>query len=159
MDKVTHNCLSLLTAIGKTNIPVYAGSRKPFMRPAVHAPAIHGESGIEGTTLLPEPAVAVQPGNAILAMRDAILATPLQSTVLVATGALTNVALLLATFPEVVTHVKEISIMGGAFGDREDCRGNITPVAEFNIYVRCLHFPFACRRWVTLTHLVITVRP
>jgi len=62
------------------------------------------------------------------------MATPLQSCVLVATGTLTNIALLFATFPETASHIKEVSIMGGAFGDREDAKGNITKWAEFNIY-------------------------
>jgi uridine nucleosidase len=104
------------------------------MRPAVHAPDIHGDSGIDGTLLLPEPTVSPKATNAIVAMRDAIMSTPLQTCVLVATGTLTNVALLLATFPEVAGHLKEISIMGGAFGERPDACGNITPCAEFNIY-------------------------
>ena len=105
------------------------------MRAAVHAPAIHGESGIDGTNLLPVPTVEPKPGNAILAMREAIMKTPFQSCAVVSTGALTNVALLFATFPEVASHIRRLSIMGGAFGDREDTKGNITKWAEFNIYV------------------------
>ncbi|KAL7275418.1 Uridine nucleosidase 1 [Rhizina undulata] len=133
-DKVTSNALSLLTVISRTSIPVYAGSRNPFMRPPVHAPAIHGESGIDGTTLLPEPRMSMQPGNAVLAMYNAIMMTEFQSCVVVATGTLTNVALLFATFPDAIAHVRGVSIMGGAFGDREDCKGNIRPNAEFNIF-------------------------
>lgn len=107
------------------------------MRPAVHAPDIHGESGIDGTDLLPPPpaGITVQLGNAVLAMYNAIMKTPPGTCVIVATGTLTNVALLLATFPEVVEHIKEVSIMGGAFGERPDSHGNITKWAEFNIYV------------------------
>ncbi|KAI5804357.1 Inosine/uridine-preferring nucleoside hydrolase domain-containing protein, partial [Geopyxis carbonaria] len=134
MDRVTLNAISLLTSIGRTEIPVYAGARKPFMRPAVHAPDIHGSSGIDGTDLLPEVHTAVQSENCILAMRAAIMATPLQTCVLVATGTLTNVALLFATFPEVVAHLKAVSIMGGAFGTRSDAHGNISKHAEFNIF-------------------------
>ncbi|KAA8912718.1 Inosine/uridine-preferring nucleoside hydrolase domain-containing protein [Sphaerosporella brunnea] len=134
LDRVTYNALSILTSINRTSIPVYAGCRKPFMRPAVHAPDIHGSSGIDGTNLLPEPTASPNPGNAIMAMREAIMATPLHTCLLVATGTLTNVALLLATFPEVAAHLKEVSIMGGAFRERPDACGNITPTAEFNIY-------------------------
>ncbi|KAG0633270.1 Inosine/uridine-preferring nucleoside hydrolase domain-containing protein [Tuber brumale] len=134
MVNVTTNALSLLTAIGKTDVPVYAGSRKPFMRPAVHAPDIHGDSGIDGTTLLPESKVAVKSGNTILAMYEAIMKTPFQTCAVVATGTLTNVALLFAAFPDVVGHIRCVSIMGGAFGGRADARGNITKWAEFNIY-------------------------
>lgn len=106
------------------------------MRPAVHAPDIHGQSGIDGTDLLPAvnlPAAA-HSTNAIVKMRDALMATPPQTAALVATGTLTNVALLFATFPEVAAHIKTLSIMGGAFGTRPDCTGNITKTAEFNIY-------------------------
>lgn len=107
------------------------------MRPAVHAPDIHGESGIDGTDLLPSPpeGVSVQPGNAVLAMYNAVMGTPQGTCVIVATGTLTNVALLFATFPETVAWIKEVSIMGGAFGERGDSHGNITKWAEFNIYV------------------------
>ncbi|KAI5792393.1 Inosine/uridine-preferring nucleoside hydrolase domain-containing protein [Peziza echinospora] len=129
LDRVTENAMRILTAIGRTEIPVYAGCKKPFMRPSIHAPDIHGESGIDGTNLLPEPKVAYTPGNAIKAMYDGIMSTPFQTCILVATGTLTNVALLLATFPDVADHVKEISIMGGSFME-----GNITKFAEFNIY-------------------------
>lgn len=104
------------------------------MRPAVHAPDIHGASGIDGTLLLPTPTASASPTNAILAMRSAILSTPANTCVLVATGTLTNIALLFSAFPEVAAHIKEVSIMGGAFGTRADARGNITPTAEFNVY-------------------------
>lgn len=110
------------------------------MRPAVHAPDIHGESGIDGTDLLPPPpeGISAQPGNAVLAMYNAVMRTPQGTCVIIATGTLTNVALLFATFPETVPWIKEVSIMGGAFGERGDSHGNITKWAEFNIYVSIL---------------------
>lgn len=81
-------------------------------------------------------------------MRDALLAQPKGTPWVVATGALTNVALLFATFPEVADHIQGLSIMGGAVGGgftdapmsrlpgEESRIGNTTPWAEFNIYVR-----------------------
>lgn len=134
MSKVTHNALSILTSIGAPNIPVYAGAAKPFMRPAIHAPAIHGESGIDGTLLLPVSSATIAPGNAIVAMYEALIATPAGTAVLVATGTLTNIALLFAVFPDVVGHIKHLSIMGGAFGTRPDSHGNIAKEAEFNVF-------------------------
>jgi uridine nucleosidase len=80
-------------------------------------------------------------------MRDALLAQPAGTPWLIATGALTNVALLFATFPEVAGHIQGLSIMGGAIGEgftdapmsrlpgSESRIGNTTPWAEFNIYV------------------------
>ncbi|KAJ5246141.1 hypothetical protein N7468_001124 [Penicillium chermesinum] len=147
LENTTINAVSLLEAMGKPDIPVYPGTRKPFSRPALHAPNIHGESGIEGTHLLPKPSRApVLDKNPILAMRDALLAQPKGTPWVVATGTLTNVALLFATFPEVVDHIQGLSIMGGAIGEGftdapmskipgETARiGNVTPWAEFNIY-------------------------
>lgn len=106
-------------------------------------------TGIDGTDLLPEPNVSpIQNGNAVMAMRYALLAQVEGTPWLVATGALTNVALLFATFPEVVKHIKGLSIMGGAIGggfsdapisyvkEEGERIGNTTWWAEFNIYVR-----------------------
>lgn len=80
-------------------------------------------------------------------MRNALLAQPPSTAWLVATGTLTNIGLLFATFPEVAGHIKGLSIMGGAVGEGftdvpmsrlpgdESRVGNTTPWAEFNIYV------------------------
>ena len=85
--------------------------------------------------------------NAILAMRAALLAQQKGKPWLIAVGALTNVAMLFAAFPEVAEHIKGLSIMGGAIGDgfapvsmTADGQGfgNTTFYAEFNIYVHCI---------------------
>lgn len=109
-----------------------------------------GLSGLDGTALLPNPtSPPITSVNAILAMREALLSQPIDSAYLVATGALTNIALLFATFPEVVCHIKGLSIMGGAIGggftsaplgtvkgeEGKERMGNVTRWAEFNIYV------------------------
>ncbi|KAL3478720.1 Inosine/uridine-preferring nucleoside hydrolase domain-containing protein [Aspergillus californicus] len=147
LENTTINATRVLEAIGKPDIPVYPGTKKPFCRPAVHAPNIHGDSGIDGTELLP--VASRQPitdTNPILAMRDALLAQPAGTPWVIATGTLTNVALLFATFPEVSAHIRGLSIMGGGVGNgftdapmskivgHENRVGNVTPLAEFNIY-------------------------
>ncbi|KAF3921093.1 hypothetical protein AA313_de0207438 [Arthrobotrys entomopaga] len=130
LKKVTNNALSLLTAFGRAeDVPVYPGASKPFMRPALHAPDIHGETGIDGTTLLPTPLTTAQTTPAVLAMREAILSTPKNTCSVIVTGTMTNAALLFAAFPETAEHIRCLSIMGGAF-----TVGNITKFAEFNIY-------------------------
>ncbi|OJK02812.1 hypothetical protein ASPACDRAFT_40125 [Aspergillus aculeatus ATCC 16872] len=147
LDNTTVNATRVLEAIGRSDIPVYPGTKKPFCRPAVHAPNIHGDSGIDGTELLPKATTApITDKNPILAMRDALLAEPKGTPWVIATGTLTNVALLFATFPEVVDHIQGLSIMGGAVGNgftdvpmsriegQHDRIGNVTPFAEFNIY-------------------------
>lgn len=107
-----------------------------------------GDSGLDGTDLLPKPSQPpILDQNPILAMRNALLAQPKGTPWVVATGTLTNVALLFATFPEVAEHIQGLSIMGGAIGEGftdapmsrlpgEKSRiGNVTLWAEFNIYV------------------------
>ncbi|KAL4793585.1 Inosine/uridine-preferring nucleoside hydrolase domain-containing protein [Aspergillus venezuelensis] len=147
LENTTINATRVLEAIGKPEIPVYPGTKKPFCRPAVHAPNIHGDSGIDGTDLLPKASRApITNKNPILAMRDALMAQPAGTAWVIATGTLTNVSLLFATFPEVAAHIKGLSIMGGGVGDgfadapisrlagQEKRIGNVTPLAEFNIY-------------------------
>ncbi|KAL4881306.1 Inosine/uridine-preferring nucleoside hydrolase domain-containing protein [Aspergillus karnatakaensis] len=147
LENTTINATRVLEAIGRPEIPVYPGTKKPFCRPAVHAPNIHGDSGIDGTELLPKASrPPITDKNPILAMRDAIMAQPQGAPWVIATGTLTNVALLFATFPEVAAHIKGLSIMGGGVGDgfaeapiskvlgHEKRIGNVTPLAEFNIY-------------------------
>ena len=66
----------------------------------------------------------------MLAMAEGILAQERGQTMLVATGSMTNLALLVSLFPEVIAWLKGVVIMGGAVS-----RGNVTAVAEFNIWV------------------------
>lgn len=91
-------------------------------------------------------------------MRNALMAQPKGTPWVIATGTLTNVALLFATFPEVAEHIQGLSIMGGAIGGGftdapmsrlpgEKSRvGNTTPWAEFNIYVRTVAVAVSRRR-------------
>lgn len=152
LSKTTSNALSVLKAIGKENIPVHPGSWRPFSRDTKHARDIHGESGLDGTDLLPQPdRLPLKHCNAIKDMRDALLSCPPQTAWLVATGTLTNIALMFAVFPEVAKHLKGLSIMGGAIGGdftnvymgpeytdsagQKHARiGNMSPFAEFNIW-------------------------
>ena len=148
----TTNALRILKAIGRSDVPVYSGASRPLAREPVHAADIHGESGLDGTELLPQIHETAQSANvepAILAMRNAILLQPVGTAWIVATGAWTNIALLFATFPELTSHVAEVSVMGGAIGGRfseaimgkveqgvwTERIGNTTPWAEFNVYV------------------------
>jgi inosine-uridine nucleoside N-ribohydrolase len=144
LDKVTDNALRVLSAAGLDrlyHIPLVAGQDKPLMRPPLHCPQIHGESGLDGPyggPVLPPSRRTATPGKAVLIMFDAIQqryttnassngGSNKRKVQLVATGALTNVALLVILFPEVIDMI-EIVLMGGALGI-----GNTGPVVEFNI--------------------------
>ncbi|KAH7364692.1 Inosine/uridine-preferring nucleoside hydrolase domain-containing protein [Rhexocercosporidium sp. MPI-PUGE-AT-0058] len=146
LPHTTYNATSILTAIGKPDIPVYAGASKGLTRPAVHADAIHGESGLDGTNLLPTPLVPPKTDPFIPAIAAALLSKPPETAWVVATGALTNIALLFQAHPELASHIKGLSIMGGAIGSSHTSApmgtvssatriGNWSTWAEFNILV------------------------
>ncbi|SCU95208.1 LADA_0G14246g1_1 [Lachancea dasiensis] len=132
-EKTAYNALSLLTAMDKHNqIPVYAGAQKPWVRDAIYAPDIHGHSGLDGTTLLPDPKAPLSTEKTyIQAMSDAIEAYP-GSISIVSTGSLTSTATLLRERPCLKSKIKFISIMGGGI-----CVGNRNEneTAEFNIWI------------------------
>lgn len=143
----THNAASLLTAIGRHDIPLYVGLDKALERPAIHAPTdIHGDSGLDGTDLLPKPLISPKSVPAVEAMAEALRAEAPGTAWIVATGALTNVGALFRKYPELISHVKGVSLMGGSIGegfsdaplgevDGHPRIGNYTPWAEFNILV------------------------
>ena len=138
--------MSLLTAMGAKHIPVFQGAGAGISRPPVHAGSIHGKSGLDGTDLLPVPAIKPVDEPAVDAMAAALLKTRSGTAWIVATGALTNVAQCFIKYPELAGHVKGLSLMGGAIGnnfttavlgkvdDRERI-GNWSNWAEFNILV------------------------
>eukprot|EP00051_Salpingoeca_urceolata_P031499 m.11824 g.11824 ORF g.11824 m.11824 type:complete len:339 (-) comp4105_c0_seq2:141-1157(-) len=130
LEATTRNALHVCH-IGSLNVRVVPGQAKPLLRPPVHCPEIHGKTGLDPVEFppLPEGMAPDTSVKAIEAMHDAIVAEK-GKAVIVATGSLTNVALLLTVFPEVKEHLSSITLMGGALGV-----GNTGPVAEFNIQI------------------------
>ncbi|MFJ5988766.1 nucleoside hydrolase [Lentzea sp. NPDC092896] len=120
LDKVTSNAQRVCSAAG-ISVPIARGSAQPLVRPLYIAEDIHGESGMDGPAF-GALTVGVVQEHAIDVMHAHMPAT------LVATGALTNVALYLRRYGP--SAVREIVLMGGSTE-----RGNTTPYAEFNIYV------------------------
>jgi uridine nucleosidase len=112
--------MSILEALGCRDVPVFPGAAKPFCREAVHAENIHGDSGLDGTTLLPHPVLPIPEvgveNSAVIAMHKALIKTTPGTAWLVATGALTNIGLLFAIYPSLIDHIAGLSIMGGAIG-------------------------------------------
>ena len=132
LAKTTSNAAKVCVAAGLTGrCTVSAGQAVPLLRKAKHDPEIHGESGLGGTELLPGdeelPAGLITEEKGVLAMANALMASD-RPVSLVATGALTNVALLLHLYPEAKPKIREICLMGGAM-----TTGNRGPVQEFNI--------------------------
>lgn len=145
--KTTWNALSVLTAIAKhDHVPIYQGASEPLSRPRLAeseaAQDIHGTSGLDGTDLLPQPLCQARTDvSAVDAAAAALRACPAETAWVVATGSMTNVARLFQMHPQLVGHVKGLSIMGGAVGeghtnavygivDGKARVGNWTPWAE-----------------------------
>ena len=127
LARTSDNALRVCALAG-IEVPVGAGCDRPLVRPLEVAADIHGESGLDGA-VLPEPTMALDPRHGVDLLIDTVFAGSGHTTV-VATGPLTNVAAALRRAPAIVDKIDEIVLMGGAEG-----RGNVTPTAEFNIYV------------------------
>ncbi|HEY8594063.1 MAG TPA: nucleoside hydrolase [Devosiaceae bacterium] len=126
----TRNALKVVELSGRTDVPVYAGSSRPIRRKLVTAEHVHGKTGLDGPDL-PEPGITVAPGHAVDFLVETLRHRPPGEVSLATLGPLTNIALALIKAPEIAARIGEIVMMGGAYFEV----GNITPAAEFNIYV------------------------
>jgi len=128
---LTHtNIRKVCELAGRPNIKVYTGSDRPMKRDLITAEYVHGETGLNGTQL-PEPSMPLQEQHAVEFIIDTVLSRPKQSVTLCTLGPLTNVGKALEQAPEIAPRIKELVMMGGGLFEG----GNVTPVAEFNIYV------------------------
>jgi inosine-uridine nucleoside N-ribohydrolase len=127
LEKTTANALRVLEFVGRGDVAVAAGADRPLLRDAFVAAYVHGESGLEGPEL-PPPTGAPVEEHAVDFLARHILGSDDRVTV-VPVGPLTNVALLLARYPEVAGRIQRVVLMGGAIAE-----GNVTPAAEFNIW-------------------------
>lgn len=115
---------------GRTDIPVFAGADAPLSRRLVTAEHVHGKTGLDGPQL-PDPTMSLQERHAVDFIIETLRTEPPGSVTLVPIGPLTNIALALQKAPDIAVRIAEIVLMGGAYFEV----GNITPAAEFNIYV------------------------
>nr|CAD6603401.1 nucleoside hydrolase [Rhizobium sp. TCK] len=115
---------------GQSNLPVFEGAMHPILRKQVTAEHVHGRTGLDGAEL-PEPTMAVRSQHAVDFIVETVMREPAGSVTLCTLGPLTNVALALQMEPAIAGRVRELVMMGGGFFEG----GNITPAAEFNIYV------------------------
>ncbi len=115
---------------GRPDIPVFAGCDRPLARPLVTAEHVHGKTGLDGIDL-PEPTMPLQDAHAVDFLIETLRARAPGSVTLVPIGPLTNIATALERAPDIAGRIAEIVLMGGAYFEV----GNITPTAEFNIYV------------------------
>jgi inosine-uridine nucleoside N-ribohydrolase len=127
LELTVRNSLRVLDWLGATDVPVYAGADRPLSGVVREASHWHGPDGLGGARLPDSTRSPNEDGVGYLC--DAIMRQPGQVT-LVCTAPLTNLALAVRREPDLVQSVKEVVLMGGA----ARLPGNVTPVAEFNIY-------------------------
>ena len=127
IEKTTLNASKILTLIERP-LPLARGAARPLFAEPMVAPSVHGKTGLDGPAL-PEPKVPVLEKGAVTLMAETLEAHP-EAVTIIATGPLTNVALLLLTYPELKEKIAAIYFMGGGIR-----HGNWTPAAEFNILV------------------------
>ena len=150
-EKTWLNARRTLTLVGRTDVPVARGADRPLLRELIVAPEIHGVSGLDGADL-PEPATQGLATHAVDFLLETLRGAPGRVT-LVPTGPLTNLALALLKDPGIVSRIERIVLMGGAVFD-----SNVTPAAEFNIYVdpEAAKIVFACGAPLTMIGLDVT---
>jgi len=125
------NARKICELAGRPDVPVYAGCARPMAaRPLVTAEHVHGATGLDGP-VLPEPAMPLRAQHGVDFLIDTLRAQPAGEITLCALGPLTNIAMALVKAPDIAPRIREIVLMGGAYFEV----GNITPTAEFNIYV------------------------
>jgi purine nucleosidase len=137
----TENALKALELTGRGDTPVYAGASGPLSRKLATAEHVHGANGFEGYDL-PEPRLTAASGFAPEAIVDLVMSRPERTVTMCCLAPLTNLALALAKEPRLAAHLERIVLMGGAQSEG----GNVTPAAEYNIYVdpEAARAVFAC---------------
>ena len=132
-EQATLNGLRVVDLLNRGDVPVARGMANPLVRDAVRATSFHGKDGL-GDSHLPISRIRPAEKTALDTILEALAESKRRELTIICTGPLTNIAALLTSFPESANMIKELVIMGGAYGVTEYGVGNVTPVAEFNIY-------------------------
>jgi len=154
------NARKICELAGKPDIRVYAGAIRPLARTLVTAEHVHGRTGLDGPDL-PEPTMPLQSKYAVDFIVETVMAESAGAVTLCVLGPLTNIALAMIREPAIVPKIREIVLMGGGYFEQ----GNVTPSAEFNIYVDPQAADLVFRSGVPIvmmpldvTHKVLTTR-
>jgi pyrimidine-specific ribonucleoside hydrolase len=131
VDQVVRNTLTVLGVAGATGVPVARGTERPLLDERRDASHFHGHDGM-GDLGWPVPnGAGVLPGSAVELLRDVLRAAAAsgERVTLVALAPLTNIALLLRTYPDAAAGIERLVFMGGSAGT-----GNVTAASEFNVW-------------------------
>jgi purine nucleosidase len=130
LERTARNARTVCELAGRPDIRVFAGCDAPLSRGLVTAEHVHGKTGLDGAEL-PAPTMPLQEAHGVDFIIDTLRTEPPGSVTLVPIGPLTNIATALRRAPDIAPRIARIVLMGGAYFEV----GNITPAAEFNIYV------------------------
>ncbi len=126
VDLTTLNARRIVDLAG-LRLPVARGCAAPLVQPPVHALEIHGPGGLAGYEF-PPPRAPVEARHAVDFLIDTVRSR--EGVTIIATGPLTNLAVALRLAPDIMGRIREVSLMGGSV-----TLGNVTPAAEFNVWV------------------------
>ena len=124
------NARKVCEVAGRPDVKVFEGCDRPLAHTLVTAEHVHGKTGLDGIEL-PDPVMPLQDQNGVDFIIDTLRAEPASTVTLCPLGPLTNIATAFNKAPDIIEKVQEIVLMGGAYFEV----GNVTPAAEFNIYV------------------------
>ena len=130
LELTSKNARIVCELAGRDDLFVFAGCKTPIIRPLITAEHVHGKTGLDGP-VLPEPKMPLQDRNGVDFIIETLKVHEANSITLCCLGPLTNIAVAIQKEPEILSKLKEIIMMAGAYFEV----GNITPTAEFNIYV------------------------
>jgi purine nucleosidase len=160
LSRTALNARIIAEICGRPDIPVFAGADAPLKRKLVTAEHVHGKTGLDGVELF-EPARPLEPGHAVDFIINTLRGEPENTITLCPLGPLTNIAMAIERAPDILARVEQIVLMGGGYFEG----GNITPAAEFNIYVdpEAAGIVFGAGLPITMmpldvTHKVLTTR-
>ncbi len=137
---------------GRPDVKVFAGCDRPLGRKLVTAEHVHGKTGLNGP-VLPDPVMPLQPQHAVDFIIDTLRREAPGAVTLCPLGPLTNIAMAFEKAPDICDRLAGIVLMGGAYFEV----GNITPAAEFNIYVDPQAADIVFRSGVEITVLPLDV--
>lgn len=129
LPAVIRNARIICELGNRREVPIFAGCDRPMVRDLVTAEHVHGPTGLDGP-VWDEPTMPVQEQHAVDWLVETLLAAT-EPITLCPIGPLTNIAMALVREPGIIPNIREIVSMGGGYF----VGGNVTPAAEFNIYV------------------------
>jgi purine nucleosidase len=130
LSLTSYNARQVCELAGRHDIRVFAGCDRPLLRSLVTAEHVHGKTGLDGIEL-PAPTMPLQALHSVDFIIETLRIEPAGTVTICPIGPLTNIATAMQRAPDIIPRIQEIVLMGGAYFEV----GNITPTAEFNIYV------------------------